>query len=140
MNAEITSMNDRYRERPLFNGCNVFVECDITDLVDSWFRDNDVYRLDFKCKTWNKLKTRASKVTIKALRTIFGDECKITYSIYAGCTCPCSPGYRVRSLNDKQYNNKSIWVTITNTEAVEALRAELPKFTEMLNKEIEENK
>lgn len=31
----------------------------------------------------------------KIVKYLFGQDCRVTYSQYAGCSCPCSPGYRV---------------------------------------------
>jgi hypothetical protein len=95
--------------------------------------------LDFKCKAWSKLKNAANKLNIAAIRSIVGFNCDITFSTYAGCsTCPCSPGFRVRKCVGGNHRvNCDVWMNI-EVDASE-LVAMLPKYTEMLKKEIELN-
>ena len=139
-NATITKTIDRrYPEKYIANGCNVFVKSNVSDLVDSWFRENKIWGLQFKCKTWNKVKKAANKLNIAAIRTQFGFNCDITYSEYAGCSsCPCSPGFRVRKfVGGHRRVNCDVWMSIQAD--VSELVEMLPKYSEMLKKEIELN-
>ena len=140
MQATITSSSRRpFGDRFINKGFNVFVESSASKLIDKWFNDNEIYKLDFKCKTWSKLKRAAIKLEIKAMRELFGDDCKIAYSVHAGCSCPCSPGFRVRNCEGKrnvEHFNHDVWMDIKgDTSSIEAL---LPKCLELLKKEIAE--
>lgn len=138
MKATVTNTRDRkYPDKYIRNGFNVFVKSNVTDIVDDWFHENNVWDLDFKCKAWNKLKNAANKLNIAAIRSVVGFNCDITFSTYAGCsTCPCSPGFRVRKCVGGNHRvNCDVWMDI-EVDASE-LVAMLPKYTEMLKKEIE---
>ena len=139
MKATTTNTRDRkYPDRFIRNGFNVFVKSNVTDIVDDWFHENKVWDLDFKCKTWNKLKNAANKLNIAAIRTVVGFNCDITFSTYAGCSmCPCSPGFRVRNYTGDHRTNCDVWMSV-EVDASEIV-AMLPKYTEMLKKEIELN-
>jgi hypothetical protein len=80
----------------------------------------------------------AEKLNIAAMRTEFGAENEIKYSVHAGCSmCPCSPGYRVRKASAaliKQYGNCDVWVKVEVD--VTELKKLMPKFRAMLNEEI----
>lgn len=149
MKAEITtSYKQSYYPDRFINGFNVFVKCNASKLIDEWFSENKIYSLDFKCKTWSKAKRAASKLTIGAMREkLFGDEYAINYSLYAGCSCPCSPGYRVRRKKDSNtvgfftkldpntnIVNHNLWVTVEVD--VSALKERLPELTKELQEEI----
>ena len=140
MKATITSTRNRaHTDRYIPNGFNVFVNSNVTSIIDDWFHENEVWDLDFKCKAWNKLKNAANKLNIAAMRSVFGFNCDITYSVYAGCSsCPCSPGFRVRKCVGGNHRvNCDVWMDI-EVDASEIV-AMLPKYTEMLKKEIELN-
>lgn len=141
MNATVTNNRPRnYPERFIYGGCNVYVKSKANDVVDDWFHNNSVFNLDFKCKTWTKLKSAANKLNIEALRTIFGNECDVTYSHTAGCSCGCSPGFKVRKLTSEHiptYNNRDVWVTLDVD--VTKLESDLKSFDTMLEREIAAN-
>lgn len=139
-NATITSIRDRkYPEKYIANGCNVFVKSNVNDIVDAWFSENKIWELEFKCKAWTKLKNAANKLNIAAIRTVYGFNCDITYSQYAGCSsCPCSPGFRVRKFTGGHRRvNCDVWMNIQADAS--ALVEMLTKCSEMLKKEIELN-
>lgn len=140
MKATITSTRNRtYPNRYIPNGFNVYVKSNVSNLIDDWFHENEVWSLDFKCKAWNKLKNAANKLNIAAIRSVVGFNCDITYSVYAGCSsCPCSPGFRIRKcIGGSAHINRDVYMDIeVDTSEIEAM---LPKYTEMLKKEIELN-
>lgn len=136
--AKVTSICPRLhsnRERYLYDGCIVHVESNVTRVVDEFFHDNKIYMLNFKCKTWSKLGTISTKATIASLREIFGPEPEIKWSRTAGCSCGCSPGYRVKNLpSGSPYINKNVWATVkVDTEPVKKV---LPAFQAKLEEEI----
>jgi hypothetical protein len=140
------------RSSYITDGFNVYLgSCPATALIDKWFNENEVYSLMFKCKTWTKLKNLATKLTIAAMRTNIvatgpgdGEKCQITYSRNAGCSCGCSPGYRIRKINrndpqtvqygSENLSNHDLWMDV-KCDTTE-LEAKLPTFTEMLKKEL----
>jgi hypothetical protein len=139
--AEITSIRPRLhsnRERYLPSGCVVHVDCNATNLIDSFFSENEIYLLGFKCKTWGKVSRLGTKATIVSLREIFGDDTSIKWSRTAGCACGCSPGYRVGNLPyGSPYTNKNMSVKVVTD--VSAIKGALPGFKIDLDKEIAKN-
>ena len=140
MQVNITSSRKRpYSDRFIDKGFNVYIESNITKFIDDWFRVNEVYNLEFKSKAWQKLKTAAIKIEIKAMREIFGNDCNISYSVNTGCSmCPCSPGFRVRKcvgFHNRDYMNHDVWLEIEGD--ITPLRALLPKVNQMLKEETE---
>ena len=138
MKATITQTSHRFHERYINRGFNVFTNSNASDLADSWFSEKEIYSLDFKCKAWSKLKRAVTRLEIKTMRKLFGDDCKILYSLYTGCSmCPCSPGYRVRKCegeHNRDHFNHDVWVNIeVDTSPLEAL---LPVCEKMLKEEI----
>lgn len=141
MTATVTSNKRRvYPDRIIYGGCNVFIKSPANKIIDDWFMSKGVYGFDFKCKTWAKLKTIASKLNIEAIRTVFGNECDIVYSASAGCSCGCSPGYKVRNLSHEQMNeycNRDVWMDL-NVDTSK-LERDMPIFDLMLEKEVARN-
>lgn len=138
--CQITSNHDRHctgREKRTPLGCTVSVKSNATDKASEWFNRHDVGGIRWKCKTWGRVSGAGNKLTIKALREIFGADADIKFSMYAGCSmCPCSPGYRVRNLTGdlvKEYGNKALWVEVS--EDTTAFEASFPKFDEALKAE-----
>jgi hypothetical protein len=138
MTATITKLIDRkYPDKYIRDGFNIFAKSNVSSIVDDWFHENKVWDIDFKCKTWTKLKTAANKLNIAAIRSVVDCDCDITFSVYAGCSsCPCSPGFRVRKcVGGNVRLNSDVWMDIeVDASTVVAM---LPKYTEMLQKEIE---
>jgi hypothetical protein len=136
--AKVTQVQRRSmsnRERYLHDGCTVFVESNVTKLVDEFFHDNKIYALNFKCKTWSKLGTISTKATIASLREIFGPEPEIKYSRTAGCACGCSPGYRVKKLPmNSEFINKNVWATVEVD--IEPVKKVIPTFQAKLEEEL----
>jgi hypothetical protein len=118
MKAVITSSQPNFK---LHSSAKVFVQSNADKLVDTWFSDQKVYALEFKSKTWSKMKALAAKANVAALRQIF--DGKLSYSHKCGCSCGCSPGYNLRNIsNDKiaDLARKEFWVDVeTETDAIE---------------------
>lgn len=139
LSAIVTDKRFRVKKRYISAGCNCYVESNATKIADKFFYDNEIFRLDFKCKTWDKIKRIVDKLNIEALKIIFPEQCTIRFSHKTGCSCGCSPGYRVRNVasNNFAYNNSDVWVTVdVNTSKLESM---LPKFKQMLEEEISAN-
>jgi hypothetical protein len=139
----ITSDRRRpYSERMLHSGFNVFPDSNASKMIDEFFSKHKIYTLDFKSKTWAKMVRLATKLNVEAMRTVFGKECEITYSIYAGCSmCPCSPGYRVRKSfgeANRKYINHDIWGKIVVDTS--PISAKLKDFEKALKAEIKAHK
>lgn len=137
--ATVTSNRIRIGERYISSGCNCFVKSDATKIADTFFHENKIYNLNFKCKTWNKIKRLVDKLNIEALKIIFPEECTIRFSHKTGCSCGCSPGYRVRNVTSRNfaYYNNNVYVTVkVDTTKFENM---LPKFKQMLEEEISAN-
>lgn len=137
---QVTSSNYRtYKsgDRPIFNGFNMFVKSNLSDVIDAFFNDNKIYSLRFKCKTWTKLKNFVSKIESKHIHSVLelDETATVKYSHKAGCSCGCSPGFRIRNASSrKDYMNHDVWSTISfDTSEFEKV---LPKFKEMLETEI----
>ena len=145
MKANITqSRNRSFTEKFIRSGFNVYVESNVTELADKWYNDNNLRSAPFKSKAWAKVMKACNKLNIKALRTLFGDNCDITYSHYTGCSmCPCSPGFRVRKCIDsaaKEFFNKDIWVIIkAEKNELSELKEVLIKASALLEQEMEEH-
>ena len=127
--AKVT--NSRYSTsghgtRYLPDACIVYANSNATKVVDDFFHDNKIYALDFKCRTWTKVGNEGTKLTIDALRDIFGPDVNIKWSRTAGCSCGCSPGYKVKNLKmGSEYRNHDVWVDVEvdTTELVKRLPA-----------------
>jgi len=120
-----------------FKNGRIFVDSNINDLIDDWFRENEIHKLDFKCKTWSSLKRKATSMILPELRKISGVE-GAKYSHKAGCQCGCSPGYIVTG---KEWNYKSSWVGIhfEDNELQSVKEFMNSEAKNILTKEINEN-
>lgn len=137
MKIEIT--NKRLRAYPakfISHGCNVYVESNADAIIDAFFQEHKIWSLNFKSKTWSKMKTAATKLNVAAMRTVFSEsDTKIAYSTKTGCPCGCSPEYKVRGLNKSQsYYNQDVWTKIKVD--VSNIVAKLPDFEQELLAEI----
>lgn len=122
-------------DRHLSTGRIYIGKSTLSDRLDKWFMDNKIFMLNFKCKTWNKMIRYVTKIESESIKKALNlnSNATVTYSRKAGCSCGCSPGYIVK--ND--CFNKKIWINfeydITEFENM------IPKFDQMLKKEIEAN-
>lgn len=127
--AKVTQSRYRtsgHRTRFMPDGCIVYADSNATKIVDEFFHDNKIYALPFKCRTWSKVSGEGTKLTIAALREIFGPYVDIKWSRTAGCSCGCSPGYRIKNLErGHKYRNHDVWVDVEvdTTKLVKALPA-----------------
>jgi len=126
-----------YSERTIHNGFNIFVDSNATALVDEFFNKHEIWKLDFKCSTWTRMKNAATKINVAAMHEFFGSDVEINFSHKAGCSCGCSPGYRARKAFGQAYHkyiNQDIWAEVKAD--LSELKAKMPKFEEMLKKEL----
>lgn len=135
--CQITSKRFRsYPDRRIENGCNVFPSSSVANALDEFYNDNAVYGIRFKSKVFAKMKRIVSALEIAAMREVFGKDVKISYSDTAGCSCGCSPGFRVRGFTadaDRlNFSNHDIFVALEIP--ADDFKAALPKFkTDLLN-------
>ena len=82
-------------------GARAFVESTLVDCSTEVYHENELYHVEWKSKAWSKLSSYATRLTAKALREKLGlsNNVSVTFSAYAGCSCPCSPGYVIRAKN-----------------------------------------
>lgn len=106
-------------------------------IIDAWFNKNEVYKLDFKCKTWSKAKRLSNKYIYKQIKELV--PCKsILYSRTAGCGCGCSPGYFINEPELEEHKGVSAWVDdiVLNDEERYKLLWDLEQLTKELKEEI----
>lgn len=90
----------------------IFTEISNINLIDDWFSKHDISRLEFRCATWNWLVRKHTEIVARVIRRHFGisEEVKISWSAYAGCSCPCSKGYVISTGVDSNYPYFQQWV------------------------------
>ena len=124
--------------RYIYDGFNVYADSNLSETIDEFFNTNKIYSLSFKCRTWTKLKNFVSKIEETSLKESLSleDFAVVKYSHKAGCSCGCSPGFRVRktlkTLNE--FRNHDVYVKLDYDLA--AIKAALPVFESMLAEEI----
>ena len=137
MTAEITSNQRRAQSERYFNGCKCFVNCNATKIADKFFTENEIYKLNFKCKTWAAVCKVTTKLCVEALKTVLPKGCIVKYARNAGCSCGCSPGYNVTNIGHSDLYNTNLHVEVTvDTTEFEAM---MPLFKVKLDKEIKLN-
>lgn len=100
----------------------VFVEdSQASELADGFYNDNQLWKLEFKCKTWSKVESAANRIDIpnivRHLESQYNDAIELKYSRNAGCNCGCSPGY-IGFSTDRRLAGKNVWISgVTMTEA-----------------------
>lgn len=142
MSIKITSNRQREaRGMGWWNKSRAYVDSNATKFIDDeFFSKHKIYNLDFKCKAWAAIGREAHKLNIAEMKTILGDKVEIVYSHKAGCSCGCSPGYKITNVNNSlaaEYKGKDLWFDIEVD--ITALKAMLPKFEAKLAKEIAEH-
>jgi len=82
-------------------GARAFIDSTLVDCTCEVYHENSLYGVKWKSKAWSKLSSWATRLTAKALREKLGlsNNVSISFSVYAGCSCPCSPGYVIRAKN-----------------------------------------
>jgi len=82
-------------------GARAFVESTLVDCSTEVYNENELYHVEWKSKAWSKLSSYATRLTAKALRAQLGlsNNVSVSFSVYAGCSCPCSPGYVIYAKN-----------------------------------------
>jgi hypothetical protein len=80
---------------------NVFTDDDKPrDVTSEWFDANGIGALKFKCKAWSAVGRAGTKISEAKMAPViaerFGlkpDDFTLHFSVKAGCSCGCSPGY-----------------------------------------------
>jgi hypothetical protein len=96
---KISPNTDYTRRRK--RGARAFVESTLVDCSTEVYNENELYHVEWKSKAWSKLSSYATRLTAKALRAQLGlsNNVSVSFSVYAGCSCPCSPGYVIYAKN-----------------------------------------
>ena len=138
-----SSRKRTYPDKVIWDGFNVYVESNVTTLIDKFFSDHKIYSLGFKCKTWNRMVSMAQKIEVAAMKEFFGadDGLDIKYSHKTGCSCGCSPGFKVRKAFSPavaDYKNCDVWLNLKlDTTEIKKM---LPLFEAKLKVELLEQK
>lgn len=95
----ISPNNDYSARRKI--GARAFIDSTLVERSTEVYYENSLYGVKWKSKAWSKLSSWATRLTAKALREKLGlsNNVSVTFSVYAGCSCPCSPGYVIRAKN-----------------------------------------
>ena len=102
MTFEVT--NSRYNKA---RKARIFVDSNLNDIISDWYTGNKVFLLDAKSKAWSSVKRIGTKHVREAIKANMPEVTGLLFSHYAGCSCPCSPGYIA---DGPTYKN--IWVKI----------------------------
>ena len=96
------SPNTQYSARRK-RGARAFIDSTLVDCSTEVYHENELYNVEWKSKAWSKLSSWATRLTAKALRAKLelSENVSVTFSAYAGCSCPCSPGYVIRGKNNE---------------------------------------
>lgn len=69
-------------------------------LADDFYNRHKIQSLRYKSKVWGRAGRLATRAEIAELRPALArffsckeDEIQLAFSVYAGCSCGCSPGY-----------------------------------------------
>lgn len=124
MNAKIRKIQPYSQSRS--QKARVFVYSNATKIADDWFNENEVWSLKFKSKTWQKMGRLLHKIN----RPVIAEQLKcdvkdVKYSVYCGCSCPCSPGYNAFNV-DYSLCGKGVWMDI------EASKEDLKPLTDYI--------
>ena len=84
-------------------GARAFIQSNLVDCTTEVYDENEIFAVEWKSKAWSKLSNFATRATAKALRgkLELSENVSVTFSVYAGCSCPCSPGYVIRAKNNE---------------------------------------
>ena len=142
----VTVSKIKYDHDRSWSNRNLHVYIDDTKLhkiADKWFNDNELYSLQVKSKAWNKIVRYLNSVLEPKIAKHFGvapAECK--YSRKVGCSCGCSPGFRIKNAEHKhQRCDACIKVNISDSE-IDGLNQliESYKFQRLFAKDLEADK
>jgi hypothetical protein len=94
--SPITDYTERRKK-----GARAFIQSNLVDCTTEVYSENELYNVEWKSKSWTKLSSYATRSTAKALRAKLelSENISVTFSVYAGCSCSCSPGYIIRGKN-----------------------------------------
>jgi hypothetical protein len=101
---------------------NVFTDGDKPrDIMTEWFDKNNIGSLKFKCRAWNSVARAGTKISEAQIAPViakeFGlrlEDFTLKFSVYAGCSCGCSPGYVGKLVSPITYHPKlsraNVWM------------------------------
>lgn len=123
-------------------------------LADGFYDRHNISSLRYKSKVWKrvgKLATKAEADELKpALARHFGcreDELSLAFSVYAGCSCGCSPGFvgrvtsgrEIASPDGSVLNRADVWANVeVSPEARQEVLDGLAKLDDAMVREIAE--
>lgn len=123
-------------------------------LADDFYNRHKIHGLRYKSKVWKragKLATKAEADELKpALARFFGcreDELSLAFSVYAGCSCGCSPGFvgsvtsgrEISSPDGAVLNQADVWADVEiSPEAKQGVLDGLAKLDDAMAREIAE--
>jgi len=128
MNVEVKSESYDWK-RPN----RIYVTSNLTEATDKFFEDQKIRSMIEKSEVWSKISRRHSRLINSVIKKSFGCE-RSMYSRYAGCSCPCSPGFVVKggefmdSEGKRQgFHSHSVCIEVT------ASGEELKEFTDWMD-------
>ena len=118
-----------------WSSTEVYVENNaLYDRIDKWFNDNSVSALHVKSRAWRRVSRVAERIIASHIARHFGADPKtVKWSRKCGCSCGCSPGFRIHDA-PTNYRHKTAWVEFvpSTAECAELERAILHKSTARL--------
>ena len=141
----ITNKGIEYKDRKAV----VYIKKTAIDtIINKWFSDNEIYSLDFKCKTWTWLTARRNALIASKIHSLLGleESQKAKFSRTAGCHCGCSPGFLIKRGNKNERRimvdgqaYSSIWVNIDTDEYAQEFEEYIKTASLKLEKELQDH-
>lgn len=132
----------------------VFANDPARSLADGFYNRHKIHSLRYKSAVWKragKIATKAETNEIKpALARHFGcreDELSLAFSVYAGCSCGCSPGFvgsvtsgrEITAPDGSVLNQANVWANVEiSPEAKQGVLDGLAKLDDAMAREIAE--
>lgn len=128
--------NRRYTSQAL----HVYVDnTRLHKVADDWFDRNNVRAIQVKSKAWASIVRRLNKIVGAELAKHFGvsaSDCR--WDRRCGCSCGCSPGFRIRNVYGMLRHNAWAKVTIDDSVVKEFDRyVNGPKIASLLKGDLE---
>jgi len=134
ININIRNRNWKERYRPYLSLYPEFGE--LFNLADKFAGKNGVFGLKWKCKTWDKINKDALSIVKEAIKSAFGENVTVSYNRKLGCSCGCSPGFKV--VGSGHTNQEAFGFIYIDMETVDAFEKKLVDiYQPMLDKEKE---
>lgn len=123
-------------------------------LADGFYNRHKIQSLRYKSKVWKRAGRLATKAEIAELRPALArffsckeDEIQLAFSIYAGCSCGCSPGFvgsvtsgrEITAAGGERLNQADVWADVEiSPEAKQGVLDGLAKLDDAMAREIAE--